>query len=314
MRLPHLLLVALSAGCVTWLPEVEQPCERWPEPGLYKFEVETTDKDRTPWVYVPRSAGPRDLVVMLHGAGQNGKQATESTHLMRQADRHGFVAVFPNGLGWPARFWNAGDCCGSAREARKDRADVEFLEDLVDQLSPRVCGDRVLATGFSNGGMMAHRWACEGERVDALVPVAGPLMTQECAGEPVPILHVHGTADTVVPARGGRPRSSVDASYPSVEASMRVWRERNQCTDAPPEVTRYGRATNCQRWDCAVTTELCLIEGWHHAWPGGRNTAADVDLTRYLYSWFEEHAPRDQAGAIEHSEVHGREATEGLRE
>jgi len=78
----------------------------------------------------------------------------------RLADREGFVAVYPAGTGvFRARLltWNAGGCCGYARERGVD--DVGFVVNLLEAIAERAPVDatRVYATGLSNGAMMAYR-------------------------------------------------------------------------------------------------------------------------------------------------------------
>ncbi len=279
----RLALIPLLAGCIPLLPDVEEPCEAWPDPGLFKVKLERTDSQtRKPYVYVPSSKGPRNLVVLLHGGGMNGTKMEEAANFKKGADELGFVLVYPNGLGWPLRYWNAGP------DFEDGHDDVDFLDDLVRSLSPKVCGDRVLATGFSNGAMMVHRWGCQGETVDAIAPVAGPLMVGGCGdGPPVPIREYHGTADPVVPYDGGAGNSIRDVTFNSVEDTIDTWRERNGCSEADPEVTVNGDTT-CEAWPCQADTVLCTVDGWGHAWPGG--TAAsrtDANATQAIYDWFD---------------------------
>ena len=187
-------------------------------------------------------------------------------------------------VGWS---WNAGGCCGFSSEERNDVADVAFLDAITEQVSERTCGAEVLAAGFSAGGMMTHRWGCESDIPDALLPAAGPVMVDQCEGEPKPIRHYHGTEDPTVPIEGGAsPRNSMD--YRSADASMEFWRVRNACTDAEPTIVEDGDVV-CQQWDCAARTELCEVVGWGHQWPGGSNRApGQHDATRDGYAWFQD--------------------------
>ena len=61
---------------------------------------------------------------------------------------------------------NAGSCCGSAVSQGVD--DVGFVNAMIDAVDAAYCVDpkRVYAAGFSNGGMLSNRLACElGDRV-----------------------------------------------------------------------------------------------------------------------------------------------------
>jgi polyhydroxybutyrate depolymerase len=291
------VVLVLLAACVAELPDVEAPCEAWDEPGLYQFKVTTKEgPKRRAFVWVPTGEGPRNMVVALHGAASTPTDFSDVSQHMRVAENEGFVAVFPQGRGSLANSWNAGDCCGSAQADRRDVDDVAYLEQLVRELSPKVCGAKVLGTGFSNGGMLAHRWACEGEQVDAIVPASGPLQISpsKCKGPPVPVRHYHGLADDIVPYEGGVGSNFSGVDHQSVDATMKAWRERNDCSDAEPAVFTNGDTT-CTRWACQAPTELCTVTGWTHAWPGGRNAdRTSADATRDGYAWFDALWSEDQ--------------------
>jgi polyhydroxybutyrate depolymerase len=277
--------VLLSSGCLTELPVVGDPCAAWDKPGLYELTIEREDtKNRKAVVYMPEGPGPHPVVTMLHGAGQTNDDIGESTQWIRNAGQEGAVVVFPQGI---LRSWNAGECCLVAAEGRRAIDDVGYLEELARTVKERTCGAEHLVGGFSNGGMMAHRWACEGKEVDAVMPSAGPLwLTEaECQGPPVPIRHYHGSNDTTVPFEGGQSARG-RVVYPSIDASMEIWRNRNGCSTEEPEVVVDGDTT-CRIWSCDVPTETCLIQGMGHQWPGGANRGPlQHDATVDGYAWF----------------------------
>lgn len=280
------MILAGLMGCgvfVPALPEVADPCAEWAAPGLYDVRLDTTDGTRRPMVYVPASKGPRDLVVLLHGAGGNGRGMLDVTAFRKAADEEGFVVLIPNGQGFPTRAWNADDDPDGA-DLEADADDVSFLDRLVDEVSPQVCGARTLGVGFSNGAMMVHRWGCESTVVDAVAPVAGPLLLDACPGPPRPLLGLHGTADEVVPIDGGE--GGFGYTFPAIDETIGEWRRRNQCAPDPAEVVRNGDTT-CTFYDCAVSTAFCRIEAWPHRWPGGANTElTEADATRRIWDWF----------------------------
>ena len=134
---------------------------------------------------------------------------------------------------------------------------------------------------------MAHRWGCQSTEVDAIAPVSGTLMTSRCSGDPLPVRHYHGTDDTVVPPEGGANSSGRGVEYTSVDDTMAVWRERNRCSDAQPEVTVTGDTT-CTTWSCEASTVQCMVEGWKHNWPGGvSGSQTDANASKTIYTWFD---------------------------
>ncbi len=283
-------LVVLS-GCIPDLPVLDDPCGRWPDGGgLYRIDLPADDsRTRHPYVYVPSGAGPRDVIFLLHGRGANGPSMAEVTGMVAEADARNLVLVYPNGLGFP-REWNAGP------QFRQTQDDVAFLDDLAEQVDGLVCGRRRIAVGFSNGMMMAHRWACDSDAVDAIGGAAGPLMIDRCAGEPLPMRQYQGDADTIIPIDGG---VSFGVKVPALAWSMERWRTRNACTDEPPTVTVTGDTT-CTAWQCAAPTEQCVVAGWPHAWPGGTNgVRTDADATENLLRFFRDAVPVEEPGTTD---------------
>ena len=84
-----------------------------------------------------------------------------------------------------ARAWNAGSCCGSP--ARTPIDDIGFVLAVLDAVAAEynLDPDRVYATGFGNGGMMAYRLGCEAaDRFAAIAPVVSALTTNAPSIQP----------------------------------------------------------------------------------------------------------------------------------
>lgn len=102
--------------------------------------------------------------------------------------------------------------------------DTGFVSLLLDTIEAELCIDitRVYATGFSNGGFMSYRIGCElSDRFSAIAPVSGlkrrVILLQGLFGyknlygadfyrcnltKTIPLLHIHGTTDPIVPYTG----------------------------------------------------------------------------------------------------------------
>lgn len=86
--------------------------------------------------------------------------------------------------------------------------ELEYFEALVDDVEKRFNIDRtkLMATGFSAGGMMTWNLACDrGDLFAAYAPVAGTFWEptpKQCKSDPVSIIHTHGTTDRIVPITG----------------------------------------------------------------------------------------------------------------
>ena len=93
--------------------------------------------------------------MVLHGARGTARDMRAKLGWDALADREGLVVAYPDGLD---RTWNAGRCCGPARDRKVD--DVGFLDALVTPLRRDDGVGDVYAVGFSNGAMMSYAWAC----------------------------------------------------------------------------------------------------------------------------------------------------------
>ena len=158
-------------------------------------------------VHVPagsRPDRPAPAVLLFHGNGGTAADLDEGSGLSELADRRGFLAVYPQGLsvGAGKPFW------ASSGRVELGIDELRFTTDLLDHLQARFCVDpaRVAAAGFSAGGGVTARIACElAGRVAAVATVAAGLFTEPAGcrpSRPVAVLSMHGTADEVLPYSG----------------------------------------------------------------------------------------------------------------
>lgn len=206
------------------------------------------------------------LVLNWHGMGMTGDLEESFTAMDPVSDAHGFIVVYPTSPSADGR-WDAGPSCNSG-----PRDDVGFARTLVADMQVKACVDprRVYSTGFSYGGFMSHRLACDAADLFAAVaPVAGMLCLTECnPSRPVPILHFHGTEDTIVYYDGGNP--DLPAIFTSVPVLMQGWADRDGCKTGPTE-TFVKDDAHLQVWtDCSAGVEVGLFrfESMGHCWPG----------------------------------------------
>ena len=135
----------------------------------------------------------------------------------------------------------------------------------------------VYAVGYSNGGFMAYRLACDG--LDGLVAIASLAGSSfgdpdRCAdAAPVSVLQIHGTADLDIPYDGAL---QYEGGYPGARELIERWAQRAGCdmqqSSAPPNIdlehVLEGAETTVQRYreGCSqgITVELWTIEGADH--------------------------------------------------
>jgi len=253
-----------------------------------------------------RPGQPAPVVLVFHGGGGRAQGIAPHTGFSRLAEREGFVAVYPDGLG---HRWNDGRGYASTHD------DVGFVRALLDSLRRELTIDprRIYATGISNGAIFSYRLACDLPGVFAAVaPVAGAMpvaLVSSCAHpEPVSVLAMQGTADPLMPYGGGgvaRRRGRVL----SAARSVAFWAAAAGCAAAPvttpePDVTPADgtqvRRTAYPGCRDGRSVELYTIEGGGHTWPGGPpvggavgRVSRDVDATALIWAFFAEH-PRPQ--------------------
>ena len=200
----------------------------------------------------PQAVAGRPVMVVLHALLTGPADAAASTGFDALADRDGVLVAYPYGM---KRSFNAGLCCGEAVVQEVD--DVTFLQDVVEDLRRRGAG-RVSVVGFSNGGMMAYRFACaRPELVDTVGVLSGTLEVPRCAG-PIRALHLHGTRDTAVPFEGTpwserlsaylRPVPTIAEAAPGSSITVRAlegyphrWTVPGDAVDATREFWAFAR-------------------------------------------------------------------------
>jgi polyhydroxybutyrate depolymerase len=272
------------------------------ESGTFQFGRLT----RTYRVHVPPGP-PLGLVLNLHGGGGTGVGQRDLTDFDTVADAHNLLVVYPDGYD---KSWADGR--GASPADRRHVDDVGFLVGLVRKLQNDygIASGHVFATGMSNGGFMSNKLACD--RADvfaAIAPVAGTLgVGMTCnPSHPVSVWEAHGTADPLVPFKGGAVHGRGGLSH-SISATSMVskWRTANGCQGDPSAdgLPNVGDGTVVHRFDstpCAASTEVVFyqIDNGGHTWPGGKqylpraiigSTTRALDASEAIAQFFLAHA------------------------
>jgi polyhydroxybutyrate depolymerase len=259
--------------------------------GTESRTIQVDGSERAYRVYIPgQLADDPALVVMMHGGVGSARQAERAYGWNDEADAAGFVVAYPDGQ---SRTWNAGDCCGGAEREGVD--DVAFITALVAVLQEEfgIAGDRIFATGMSNGAMMAYRLACETDLFAAIAPVAGTIVTACDAPAPASVLHIHGLDDNSV-RMDGEPGSGIGEvdGMPIADVNA-LWRTAVDCaepviTEEPPVTTSTSRCADDRR------VVLVTVADAGHQWPGSvaREGAVDqpsdaLDATALIWEFFD---------------------------
>lgn len=256
-------------------------------PGDYEYTVMLGDAERRYLIHVPPSyikeATP--LVLFFHGGGGNMNHSARAYGLKEKSDKEGFIIAFTNGDSRLPKdkfaTWNAGNCCAHARDAKLD--DVGYTKVVLQDIERKFAIDtkRVYATGMSNGGMMAHRLACEmADTFRAVASVTGTDGTLACTlSRPISVLHIHAKDDDHVLFDGGAGKDAFKdpeqvADFVSVPETIARWVKRDQLNATPKRVLEVPGAY-CDLYTGTANTsqvKLCVTDTGGHSWPGSRPT------------------------------------------
>jgi polyhydroxybutyrate depolymerase len=249
--------------------------------------------ERTYRVHLPPGYDNREplpLVLNYHGLGGTALEQEFYSGLLAVSDAEGFILVSPDASG-SARSW------ASFVNIPNGTDDVLFTNALLDALITELCvdQDRVYATGMSNGGFMSSRLGCVlPDRFAAVAPVAGVYFPAlETCGSATPIIAFHGTADGTVPFERGRLLGVIP--YDGVRASLAAWAKHNGCGNAAAPRNLRGSVALETFADCDADTQLYVINGGGHTWPGAMPIASlgpttpDIDAAELMWAFFEAH-------------------------
>jgi polyhydroxybutyrate depolymerase len=158
--------------------------------------------------------------------------------------------------------------------------DVAFARAIVADVARRVAIDpmRIYATGFSAGGGMVNRLACDAaDLFAAAASVAGAYFGwSRCDPQrPMPIVGFHGDADFVVPYDGF-------GLLPDVAEWARFRAGLNGCAADPPDTADVAADVQLVVWDGCdgeAAVALYTIDGGGHGWPGTVDPDRDGDTT-----------------------------------
>jgi len=254
--------------------------------------------------------GALPLVLTLHGGSGSAASAINFTRLNPVADQGGFLVAYPQGYtALPGGGFAWADGRGTPADL-EGIDDVGFLLSLLDTLLAQHPIDtlRIYLSGFSNGGFLTQRMACEApERFAAMASLGCTMDTSLFArcepGRPLPMFLLMGTADPFVPYDGG-PMNGPVLPVVATDSLFDFWSANNGCqTSLPPEdlpdrvPDDNCTATRFDRTDCACNAGVRLfrINGGGHTWPGvelpayeliAGETNEDIQASEELWTFF----------------------------
>lgn len=232
------------------------------------------------------------LIIGLHGLGDNISNFSQ-VGMQQLAAFQPFVTVYPQAMNSIAgTAWNSGiNYSGILINGNID--DVGFINALIDTLSNWFTIDqsRIYAFGFSMGGFMSNRLACQlSNRIAAIASVAGTIGNALTCNpsKPISVAHFHGTADMTV----GYSNNNYGMN---AEALVDFWSSYNHC-DSPathtaiPDTTADNYTVDVYDYPNGWSESEVVfykVNGADHVWLSP--VVNDISYTLEIYKFFMSH-------------------------
>ncbi|MDZ4709957.1 MAG: PHB depolymerase family esterase [Saprospiraceae bacterium] len=246
-------------------------------------------------VYIPQkytANSPVPMVLNLHGYTSNAQEQMYYADFRTIADSANFILVHPEGTKYrDTTHWNTG---GWTPGSPVD--DLGFVDSLIIYMvfHYKIDLNRIYAAGFSNGGEMSYHLACHlSNKIAAIASVSGsmtPEVFRDCRpARHIPVLHIHGTQDQVVPFNG-------DPTATPIMTGLHFWVKNNQVDSIPviqklPDIHADDSSTvEYYVYPGPSTVEFFKINGGDHTWPGSTfkvpGTNYDIQASAEIWAFF----------------------------
>ena len=261
-----------------------------------------------PTTYTEKMAYP--FTFYFHGYSANWMQGV-SLNMTTDAEAAGYLIAFPQGTPSSSNLlgWNGGVCCLFNTSTIVD--DVEFTRVALKmiQSAANVDSSRVYTSGWSNGGYMSERLACEagelfaGVCADAsavgILPggLAGLASCDRSFGKKrINYLHFHGTADSAVPWTGSFTSNGTNVT-PSTLRDISRWTRRLDCSAMSEQTYNDGTFSNLVWPECRDhrIVELMTVRNGVHAW--WTKDQGNFETMAYVLEFFTRTWKRDNSTA-----------------
>ncbi len=226
------------------------------------------------------------LIFAFHGLTETSTAIKNYSQFNEIADTAGFAVIYAQGLN---NSWNV----GFSNSIASGDDDVGFVNAMIDYVSntitcpscPQIDIERIYSCGMSNGGFLSYLLACQlSNKIAAIASVTGCMTHNTMAvcnpTRPVPVFHIHGTADPIVPYTGGALSNSI-----SVDSAITYWVNNNGCsgnsinTNLPDTYPSDGTTIESISYsDCSNSSEVLhyKINDGGHTWAGMQNPYPEI--------------------------------------
>lgn len=227
------------------------------------------NQDREYMLYVPpsyNSSSPTPLLMNFHGFGGQASDYMNYADMRSIANVENFILVYPQGTCLEgSSHWNTSLPGGDNKSSADD---FGFVEAMINDLSNtyNVDSERIYACGYSNGGMFAYGLAnFRSDLVAAVGSVSGTMLDfNGPTTHPMPVIHLHGTSDDIIPYNGS-------SDWSSAQEVIDYWVGFNNTVTAPVVNTDSNGGITIEHYlydqgDSSVSVEHYKYLGGEHVW------------------------------------------------
>jgi polyhydroxybutyrate depolymerase len=220
-------------------------------------------------LYIPNSYDGTSAVPVLlnfHSFGGSASAFMIDADMRALAESDTFILVVPQGsCSNGSSHWNP---CPTGGDNKSTADDFGFIESMIHEVSSQYNVDmkRIYAAGYSNGAMMAYGLANnKSDLIAAVASVSGAML--DCTGpinHPMPIVHLHGTSDGVLPYNGNN-------DYSAVQSTLDYWIDFNNTITGPTVSSDNSGGMSIEHYvydqgDGSVSVEHYKFIGGDHVW------------------------------------------------
>ena len=242
-------------------------------------------------LYVPSSYNSNTAVPLLfnfHGYGGTSSDHLSTADMRSLADQENFLLCYPQGSSDSYGFghWNAALAGGDNKSSAND---IGFVSAMITSISSsyQVDSTRIYACGYSNGAMMSYfLGGSMSDKIAAIGSVSGTMLEgNPDPVSPVPMINLHGTADSVLTYSGG------DGSTSTTDTLL-YWATKNGASTTPVLTNLNSGDFSVEKSVYSDSNGTAWVE--HYKVINGGHVWFDLDLNgsdtnQLLWDFFNKH-------------------------
>lgn len=199
-------------------------------------------------------------LIWSHGYGGSAKGVMRNGSLRRMLHEAGFALIAAHGENGA---WHLPNGPGTMNST--GAAEFAYFDAVIADATQRFAIDptRLIASGFSAGGMMVWNLACARPKAFAgFIPISGTFWLrppETCTAPAASIIHIHGDADKTVPLKGraiGKTKQGEVGQALDMYAAFGEFGEMTSYRDGALSCTKRANPAG-------DTLDFCLFSGGH---------------------------------------------------